>query len=249
VALHVGSDIPVGCVGYTEGFALANSDSVDIVVRGLGGHGAMPNKTKDPVVLAAQIVLALQTIVSREIEPTEPAVVTVGSIHGGTKHNIIPDEVRLQLTIRSYTDAVREQTLAAIERIARGQALAAGIPEDRLPTVTLVPGGAKATYNDPALTQRLIGVFAAWLGPDKVLKRKPTMGAEDFGLYGRTEDKIPICALWLGSVDLKRWQESQRGGAALPGLHSPLYHPEPEPTIKTGVVAMSAAVMELMGKP
>ncbi|MCX7825197.1 MAG: amidohydrolase [Verrucomicrobiae bacterium] len=248
LALHVGADIPAGSVGYTEGFALANSDSVDIVVRGLGGHGAMPNKAKDPVVLAAQIVLALQTIVSREIEPTEPAVVTVGSIHGGTKHNIIPDEVRLQLTVRSYTDAVREQTLAAIERIARGQALAAGIPEDRLPTVTVAPEGAKATYNDPALSQRMARVFAKWLGADKVLKRKATMGAEDFGLYGRTEDKIPILMFWLGSVDAKRWQESQRGGAPLPALHSPLYHPQPEPTIKTGVLTMTAAVLELMGK-
>jgi len=248
LALHVASDFPAGSIGYTEGFALANSDFVDIVVRGLGGHGAMPNKTKDPVVLAAQIVLALQTIVSREIEPTEPAVVTVGSIHGGTKHNIIPDEVHLQLTIRSYSDAVRGQTVAAIERIVRGQALSAGIPEDRLPTVTVGEGGAKATYNDPALAQRMAGVFAAWLGPDKVLKRKPTMGAEDFGMYGRTEDKIPILMFWLGSVDAKRVADSQRGGAPLPGLHSPLFYPLPEPTIKTGVLTMTAAVLELMGK-
>jgi hippurate hydrolase len=221
---------------------------VDIVVRGMGGHGAMPNRTKDPVVLAAQIVLALQTIVSRENDPVEPAVVTVGSIHGGTKHNIIPDEVRLQLTVRSYTDAVRGQTLAAIERIARGQALAAGIPEDRMPTVKVAAEGAKATYNDPALTQRLAGVFAAWLGADKVLKRKPTMGAEDFGMYGRTEDKIPILIYWLGSVDAKRVADSQRGGTPLPGLHSSLYYLQPEPTIKTGVLTMTAAVLELMGK-
>ena len=131
LALHVNAELPVGTVGYTEGFSSANVDSVDITVRGVGGHGAYPHTTKDPVVLAAQIVLALQTIVSREINPTEPAVVTVGSIHGGTKHNIIPEEVRLKLTLRSYSDDVRHQTIAAIRRLTRGLGLAAGLPEDR----------------------------------------------------------------------------------------------------------------------
>jgi len=242
IAQHVSSDLPAGTLGYTEGFALANSDAVDIVVHGAGGHGAMPHKTKDPVVLAAQIVLALQTIVSREIEPTEPAVVTVGSIHGGSKHNIIPDEVRLQLTLRSYSDAVREQQIAAIKRITRGLALAAGLPEDRVPEVSVSTENAKATYNDPPLTQRLMRVFGAWFGKDAVKPRKPMMGAEDFGLYGRTKEKIPICMFWLGSVDPKR------AGEPLPSLHSPLYAPVPEPTIKMGVTAMTAAVLELLGK-
>ena len=248
VAQHVSSSLPAGTLGYTEGFALANSDAVDVVVRGAGGHGAMPHKTKDPVVLAAQIVLALQTIVSREIEPTEPAVVTVGSIHGGSKHNIIPDEVRLQLTLRSYSDAVREQQIAAIKRITRGLALAAGIPEDRMPEVSVAPENAKATYNDPSLTRRLARELGAWFGEDAVKPQKAVMGAEDFGLYGRTGEKIPICMFWLGSVDPKRVAGAARGGAPLPSLHSPLFAPLPEPTIKTGVTAMTAAVMELLGR-
>jgi hippurate hydrolase len=248
VAQHVSSDLPAGKIGYTEGFALANSDAVDIVVHGAGGHGAMPHKTRDPVVLAAQIVLALQTIVSREIEPVEPSVVTIGSIHGGAKHNIIPDEVKLQLTLRSYSDAVRDQQIAAIKRITRGLALAAGLPEDRAPEVIVASENAKSTYNDPPLTQRLMRAFGAWLGKDAIKSRKASMGAEDFGLYGRTKEKVPICIYWLGSVDPKRVAEAERGGPPLPSLHSPLYAPLPEPTIKTGVTAMSAAVMELLGK-
>ncbi|MBI5820653.1 MAG: amidohydrolase [Verrucomicrobia bacterium] len=248
IAQHVSFDIPAGAIGCTEGFALANSDSVDIVVHGAGGHGAMPHKSKDPIVLSAQIVLALQTIVSREIEPVEPAVITVGSIHGGSKYNIIPDEVRLQLTLRSYSDKVRDQQIAAIKRITRGLALAAGLPEDRVPEVSVAPENAKATYNDPPLTQRLMRVFGAWLGQDAVKSRKASMGAEDFGLYGRTKERVPICIFWLGSVDPKRVAEAERSGQPLSSLHSPLYAPVPEPTIKTGVTTMTAAVMELLGK-
>ncbi|MFZ2640797.1 MAG: amidohydrolase [Verrucomicrobiia bacterium] len=248
IAQHVSFDIPAGAIGCTEGFALANSDSVDIVVHGAGGHGAMPHKSKDPIVLSAQIVLALQTIVSREIEPVEPAVITVGSIHGGSKYNIIPDEVKLQLTLRSYSDKVRDQQIAAIKRITRGLALAAGLPEDRVPEVSVAPENAKATYNDPPLTQRLMRVFGAWLGKDAVKSRKASMGAEDFGLYGRTKERVPICIFWLGSVDPKRVAEAERSGQSLSSLHSPLYAPVPEPTIKTGVTTMTAAVMELLGK-
>jgi hippurate hydrolase len=248
IAQHVSGDLPAGAVGYTEGFALANSDAVDIVVHGAGGHGAMPHKSKDPVVLAAQIVLALQTIVSREIEPVEPSVITVGSIHGGSKHNIIPDHVKLQLTLRSYSDAVRDQQIAAIKRITRGLALAAGLPEDRMPEVSVAPENAKSTYNDPALTQRLVHLFGEWFGKDAVKARRASMGAEDFGLYGRTKEKIPICIYWLGSADPKRVAEAERSGHVLPSLHSPHYAPVPEQTIKTGVTAMTAAVLELLGK-
>ncbi|MEK7684671.1 MAG: amidohydrolase [Verrucomicrobiota bacterium] len=249
LALHVNAELPVGTVGYTEGFSSANVDSVDITVRGVGGHGAYPHTTKDPVVLAAQIVLALQTIVSREINPTEPAVVTVGSIHGGTKHNIIPEEVRLKLTLRSYSDDVRHQTIAAIRRLTRGLGLAAGLPEDRLPTVTLVEGEyTPTTYNDPALTRRLAAVFGNWFGAEKVVARKPTMGGEDFGLFGRTEHKIPICMFALGVVEPQRVEKSRRLGLPLPSLHSNAFAPVPEPSIKTGVTAMTAAVLELAGK-
>ncbi|MBM3878004.1 MAG: amidohydrolase [Verrucomicrobia bacterium] len=249
LALHVASDLPAGTVGFTEGFMLANSDSMDILVRGVGGHGAWPHTTKDPIVLAAQIILALQTVVSRETPAIEPAVVTVGSIHGGTKHNIIPEEVRLQLTLRSYSDTVRDNTIASIKRITRGLGLAAGLPEDKLPVVTVQEEGAKATYNDPALTQRVVRAFNAWIGEGSVLKRQPVMGAEDFGLYGRTEHKVPICMFWLGTISSEVVNASLRTGRSLPSLHSSLYAPQPEPSIRTGVTAMSAAVLELLGKP
>ena len=248
LALHVASDLPAGTVGHTEGYALANADTVDIVVRGVSGHGAWPHMTKDPIVLSAQIILALQTIVSRETSPTDPAVVTVGSIHGGTKHNIIPDEVRLQLTMRSYSDAVREASIAALRRIVRGQALAAGIPEKLLPTVSVSEEGARSTYNDPALTQRVAAAIGRWISPGNVVPKGPVMGAEDFGLYGRTEHKVPICIFWLGTITKESVNESIKTGKTLPSLHSSKFAPVPEPTLKTGVTAMSAAVLDLVGK-
>jgi len=247
LALHDNDELAAGTLGYTPGFAMANVDSVDITVRGLGGHGAHPDRTKDPVVLAAQIVLALQTIVSRERDPLDPAVVTVGSIHGGTKHNIIPDEVKLQLTVRSYADEVRKQTLDAIQRIARGQAIAAGMPEDRLPIVHVESDFTAATYNDPKLTERVVGVFKRWFGDTNVIQRKPSMGGEDFGDYGRTSDKIPICMFEVGGVKAEALRENAATGKPLPSLHSPLWAPDPEPTLKTGITAMTVAVLELMG--
>ncbi len=249
LALHDKADLEAGMISCVEGFALANVDSVDITIRGVGGHGAWPQKTKDPIVLAAETVLALQTIVSREIAPGEPAVVTVGSIHGGTKHNIIPDEVKLQLTLRSYTDEVREQTLAAIRRITRGLGLAAGLPEDRLPLVVQREEEfTPATYNDPALTRRLASVFRAWFGDARVRPAKAVMGGEDFSEYGRTRDKIPCCLFWLGAVRPELIAQNEKTGAPLPSLHSSQFAPLPEPTIKTGVLAMAAAVLELAGK-
>jgi len=247
IALHCAADLPAGTVGVTGGHVLANVDSVDVVIRGVGGHGAWPHRTKDPVVLAAETVLALQTIVSREIDPLESAVVTVGSIHGGTKHNIIPDEVRLQLTVRSYSDDVRKHTLEAIKRITRGLAQAAGVPEDRYPLVTVGDQSASATYNDPALSGRLEQTFRRWLGEKQVTRPKPTMGAEDFGLYGRTAEKIPICMFWLGTVAKDRFAAHERTGAPLPALHSSLFQPDPKPTIATGVTAIAGAALELLG--
>jgi hippurate hydrolase len=246
LALHDSAEFPVGTFSYTPGFAMANVDSVDITVRGSGGHGAYPHKTKDPIVLAASIVLALQTIVSRELEPTEPAVVTVGSIHGGTKHNIIPDEVRLQLTIRSYADEVRQHILEAIRRIVRGQALAAGLPEERLPLVEVHSDFTPSTYNDPDLTARIVEVMKVWFGKDNVIEKRPSMGGEDFGEFGRVEPKIPIFMFTVGGVDPKVYREAERTGKSLPSLHSSKWAPLPEPTINTGVEAMCAAVLELM---
>ncbi len=247
LALHVSSDMAAGSVGVVEGFMLANVDSVDITLRGVGGHGAWPHKTKDPVVLAAQSIMAFQTIVSRETDPLESAVVTVGSIHGGTKHNIISDEVKLQLTVRSFTDDVRARTLDSIRRIVRAQAISVGLPEDRLPVVTVDEKEfTPATYNNPELARRIGGAFKEVFGAQNVLSRKPVMGGEDFSEFGRTTDKIPICIFWLGSVEPERVADSIKTGQPLPALHSSLYRPVPEPTIKTGVTAMSAAVLELV---
>jgi hippurate hydrolase len=232
-----------------EGFILANVDTIDITVRGIGGHGAYPHTTKDPIVLAARIVLALQTIVSREIRPVDPAVVTVGSIQGGTKHNIIPDEVKLQLTLRSYSDRVREHTLEAIKRICRGEAIAAGIPDDRMPVIKSAEGEyTPATFNDPALTRRLRGTFAAWLGAGNVRDIDAEMGGEDFGRYGRTAERVPICMFRLGAADPAAVAESERTGKPLPSLHSNKFAPVPEPTIKTGVTAMTAAALDVLAK-
>lgn len=246
LALHDNANLPAGKVGVSPGFALANVDSVDILVRGVGGHGAWPHTTKDPVVLTSQIVLALQTIVSREVEPGQAAVVTIGSIHGGAKHNIVPDEVKLQLTVRSYTDEVRRQTLAAIQRIARGQALAAGLPEERLPEVKFSDEFTPATFNAPTLTERLEKVFQTWLGPENVERVKPVMGGEDFSEFGRTAEKIPICLFWVGGVRRQDFFEAQRSGRRLPSLHSPFWAPDPEPTLKTAILGTTAAVLELM---
>lgn len=243
LALHVDSSLPAGEIAYVPGYTMANVDSIDILIRGVGGHGAFPQGTRDPIVLASETVLALQTLVSREKSPLEPAVLTVGSIHGGTKHNIIPDEVKLQLTMRTYSDSVRSKMIAGIRRLTRGLAIAAGVPEDRMPVVSVDEKEfTPATFNDPDLTLRWTSVLEQWLGSEAIRKGEPVMGGEDFGRYGRTEDKIPICMMRLGSVPA----EKIRGGEPLPTLHSPFFYPDPEPTIKTGVTALVAGVLDLM---
>lgn len=248
IALHDSADLEAGKVGYTSGYAMASSTSVDIKVRGLGGHGARPETTKDPIVVAAQIVVALQTIVSRENSPLDPAVVTVGSIHGGTKHNIIPGEVDLQLTVRAYKEDVRKRVLASIARIAKGVALAAGIPEDRAPIVKYSETQVTAaTYNDPKLTERLGASFVKALGADNVVELPPVMMSEDFG-YLSLDQKIPAALFTLGAVDPAKIKAHKESGAPLPSLHSALFAPVPEPTLRTGVKAMTAAVLDLMKK-
>lgn len=248
LALHSSATLPAGKVAYCEGSALASVDMVDISVYGEGGHGAYPHTTKDPIVLAAQIVLGLQTIVSREISPLEPAVVTVGSIHGGTKHNIISDKVKLQLTLRSYSDEVRQHTIEAIRRMTRGIAIGAGIQKNKLPKVSIRNESIPTTYNDPQFTKRTVRVFKEILGEENVVETGPVMAGEDFGRYGRQDPKIPISIFWLGTVNPKIVEESQRSGKGLPSLHSALFAPLPEPSIKTGVKAMTAAVLDLMAK-
>lgn len=247
LALHVNSALPAGQVGYVVGPALANVDSVDITVFGVGGHGAYPHWTRDPIVLSAQIINALQTVVSRELSPLEPAVLTVGSIHGGHKHNIIPDEVTMQLTLRSYTAEVRAQMIAAIERIVKNLAIAADVPAEKMPKVAVKDEYTPVAYNDPVLTKRLMAVFAQHIGAGNVIEMEPVMGGEDFGRYGQIEPKIPSLIYWLGAVDREQYAASKAGGAPLPSLHSAFFAPEYEPTIRTGVAMMTAAGLELLG--
>jgi amidohydrolase len=249
IALHDSADLEAGKVGYTPGYAMASSTSVDIKIRGLGGHGARPESTRDPIVVAAQVILALQTIVSREDSPLDPVVVTVGSIHGGTKHNIIPDEVDLQLTVRTYKEEVRKRVLASIERITKGIAMAAGIPEDRAPIIKVSELQATtATYNDPQLSERLATVFAKALGQDNVVKLPPVMMSEDFGFLS-LDQKILATLFTLGAVDPANVKRSRESGTSLPSLHSALFAPLAEPALRTGIKAMTSAVLDLMKKP
>jgi len=248
LALHDSGDVEAGKITYYPGYAMASATSVDLVIRGLGGHGARPEATKDPVVLASQIVVALQTIVSREKSPLEPAVITVGSIHGGTKRNIIPDEVILQLTIRTYKEEVRQQILASIERIAKGLALAAGVPEDRAPILKVIESeNSPATYNDPELSERIAAAIGRTVGKDNVIKAQPLMVSEDFG-YFSLDHKIPAFMFWLGAVEPAKVEAARKSGKPLPSLHSSLFEPLPEPTLRTGIKAMTTAVLELMKK-
>jgi len=246
VALHDTPSLEAGKIGYTPGYAMASSTSVDVKIRGVGGHGSAPETTKDPIVVAAQIVMALQTIVSRENSPLDPAVVTVGSIHGGTRYNIIPDEVNLQLTVRTYKEDVRQKILASIERIAKGAVMAAGFPEDRAPVIK-VNEGTTSTYNDPKLIERLLPAFQRALGEQNVVQVPPIMASEDFG-YLSLDHKIPATILWLGASDPQKVKLHRETGAALPGLHSALFAPVPEPTLRGGVKATTAIVLELMKK-
>ena len=246
VALHDHAELEAGKVGVTPGYAMASGTAVDIKIRGVGGHGSKPEATKDPVVIASQVVMALQTIVSRENSPLDPAVVTVASIHGGTRYNIIPDEVNLQLTVRAYKEEVRKRILGSIERITKGVALAAGVPEDRAPIVKVSETEVtSATYNDPQLMERLTMAFKKTLGEENVVTMPSVMGSEDVG-YLSLDHKIPAVLFWLGAVDPLKLKQSRESGTPMPTWHSSKFAPLPEPTLRTGVRAMTSAVVELM---
>ena len=248
IGLHDSADAEAGKILYVPGYAMASSTSVDLIIRGLGGHGSKPEATKDPIVIASQTILALQTIISRENSPLDPAVVTIGSIHGGTKRNIIPDEVVLQLTIRTYKEEVRQRILASIERIARGVAMAAGVPEDRAPIMKVIESeNAPSLYNDPKLTERLAAAIGKAIGTDNVIKSSPLMASEDFG-HLSLDHQIPSFYFWLGAMAPERIEASRKSGKPLPSLHSSLFEPLPEPTLRTGIKAMTTAVLELMKK-
>jgi len=238
IGLHVSPSLATGRIGYRAGYTKANVDSVDITLFGKGGHGAYPHNTIDPVVQAAQLVLALQTIVSREVDPVAPAVVTVGSIHGGTKNNIIGDSAKLQLTVRTFSDAVRQQVLAAIKRKAAAVAMGADAPE---PLIT-VDAGTPSLFNDPSLSARLRPVFKDLIGTENVELSKPTMGGEDFSRYGRED--VPILMYWLGAISQERLDAYAVAGESPPSLHSPLFYTDADATLVTGVSTMSSAVLE-----
>jgi amidohydrolase len=248
LALHDSADQETGKINVTPAYSMASSTSVDIKIRGIGGHGSRPDATKDPVVVAAQVILALQTIVSRENSPLDPAVITVGSIHGGTKHNIIPDEVNLQVTVRAYPEAVRKKLLAGIERVTKGIAVAAGIPDNLAPIVSVQPDFSPAVYNDPALTERVTATLVKALGRDNVVQAPPMMASEDFSLYSLDGHQIPTMIFWVGAVDPAKVKQSRETGTPLSSLHSALFAPVPEPTIRTGIKAMTSAVLDLMKK-
>ena len=261
LGFHDKADLETGHIGVTEGYTYANVDSVDVTVRGVGGHGAYPHKTKDPIVLAAEMINAWQTIASRENNPLDPIVVTVGSIHGGTKHNIIPDEVKMQLTVRTYKSEVRDRVLAAIDQIAKGIAAAAGVPPERAPIVKILQDQfTPATYKNPAraaparsrpppeLTKRLVAVWRKVLGPENVGIVDPTMGGEDFSEYSLPDHSIPAVDFHIGAVDPVKIADSKKNGTPLPSLHSSKFAPVPEPTIRVGIIGMTSAVLELMKK-
>jgi hippurate hydrolase len=243
LALHDTNTQPLGKVGYTPGYAASNSDSVDVTIFGRGAHGAAPQLSVDPIVIAARTIVAWQTIVAREINPQDAAVITVGSIHGGNKHNIIPDEVKLQLTVRSFKDDVRQHLLSAIERIADGEAAAAGA--EKKPEVKVVES-AHAVYNDPQLTQRVVGAMEQVLGKGSMVQDPPFMASDDFAEYGRAG--VPSFQFWLGAIEPAKFAAAQQSGESLPGLHSPFFFPAPG-TLRFAIQAETSAVLELLGKP
>jgi len=250
LGFHDNAQIQTGHIGVTEGYTYANVDSVDVTVHGVGGHGAYPYMTKDPIVLAAEIINAWQTIASRENNPLNPIVITVGSIHGGTKHNIIPDEVKMQLTVRTYKKEVRDKVLTAIERIAKQCATAAGLPPEKLPEVIVRKDEfTPATYNNPDLTKRLVSVWKKTLGDENVEMVDPTMGGEDFSEYSLPDHSIPAVDFHVGAVAPEKIAASKKPGAEpLPSLHSSKFAPVPEPTIRIGIIGMTSAVLELLKK-
>ena len=249
LAFHDAAQFPAGKIGYTPGYALANVDSVDILVKGVGGHGAYPQATKDPIVLASRIVGALQTLVSREISPLDSAVVTVGSFHAGAKHNIISDEARLQLTVRSYSDTVREHLLDGIARIAKGEAIAAGVPEDRMPVVTVQKDEyTPATFNTVDFTQEMAAFLKTNFGDDRVVQMPPVMGGEDFSRFGREDKSIKRLIVWVGCVPHAEYEAAKKEGRTLPSLHSPFWAPDAPAVISTATEALTAMTMKLLAK-
>jgi hippurate hydrolase len=249
IAFHDAAALPAGVIGITPGYALANVDSVDITVRGVGGHGAYPQTTKDPIVLASRIVTTLQTLVSRENDPSQPAVVTVGSFQAGAKHNIISDEARLQLTVRSYTPEVRKLLLDGIQRIARGEAIAAGLPDDRMPVVTVREEMyTPSTFNTEKLSAHALDLFGRHFGKDRVVKAQAVMGGEDFSRFWLADKSIESLIFWVGGTPRPAWDAAKGDASKLPSLHSPFWAPDAEAVISTATEAMTVAALDVLKK-
>ena len=247
IAFHDAAGAPAGSIGFTPGYALANVDSVDILVRGVGGHGAYPHTTRDPIVLASRIVTSLQTLVSRELNPMDDAVVTVGSIHGGTKHNIISDEVRLQLTVRSFSPENRRMLLDGIARIARGEAIAAGMPEDRMPVVTNIEGDfTPSTYNSPEFTTQMGALLQQHFGADRARQVPAVMGGEDFSRFWLADNNINSMIFWVGGERPEVLARHAAAGTAPPSLHSPFWAPDAEAVIATATEAMTVMALNIL---
>ena len=247
VSFHTFSAIPTGMITYVPGYAMANVDSVDITVHGRGGHGAYPHTTKDPVFLSAQIIVALQGLVSRELSPLEPGVITVGAINGGTKHNIIGDEVHMQLTVRSYSDEVRELLLSGIERVAHGQAASYGLTPEEYPDVVVEEPYTPALYNDPDLAERAVTAMRERFGPLAVVEASPVMGGEDYAKYHRTEHNIPTFMFWVGGTTQERLDSYTDRGVSAPSNHSPFFAPDdPETSITMATEAMTAVALDIL---
>ena len=248
LAFHDAATLPAGVIGVVPGYVLANVDTVNITVKGVGGHGAYPQNTKDPIVLASRIVTSLQTLVSRENDPQQPAVVTVGSFHAGTKSNIISDEAKLALTVRSYTPETRKLLLDGINRIARGEAIAAGMPEDKMPVIEIEQPSADATYNTEELSTRMTRLFAAHFGADRVTQPKPVMAAEDFSRYWLADKSKQSLIFWVGGVPQDKWDAVKGDTLKLPALHSPFWAPDAEKVISTATEAMTVAALDVLKK-
>jgi amidohydrolase len=248
LAFHDSATLPAGVIGVVPGYVLANVDTVNVSVKGLGGHGAYPQNTKDPIVLASRIVTALQTLVSRENNPLDPAVVTVGSFHAGTKSNIIPDEARLALTVRSYKPETRKLLLEGIDRIVRGEAIAAGMPGDKMPTVEIEQPSADATFNTQPLSDHLTELFAAHFGADRVTKPDPVMAAEDFSRFWLADKSKQSVIFWVGGVPQAKWDAVKGDTLKLPALHSPLWAPDADAVISTATEAMTVAALDVLKK-
>jgi hippurate hydrolase len=247
IALHDTNTHAAGTVGIVSGPTLAGVTSIDVTLRGQGGHGSAPQLGKDPVVMAGEFIVQLQTIVSRQEDPRDPAVVTIGDIHGGAKRNVIPNEVKMELTTRAFSDRAMSVIIEGVRRTAQGVALAAGVAEDRQPIVTILENeSAPATYNDPALAARVKAALAKALGAKNVFDDAPIMASEDFGLFGLEGHKIPAVIFWLGAMDPQKFAAAQAEGKLLPGLHTSKFEPLPEPTLRTGVIAMSSVATALL---